>query len=377
MDPGSEDCLVEFTMDDSWELLADSMMVVVEQSEEPPNNKEAGSDSQPRMTSDSSVTSHAPSVEGQVAMVADKEEVKTRSSLEDADEESKDDWEIWGSLEDHLWFMEKTLEYIPEPGDSLRNDPPPVPDPSTHVNLSVETPGGVLDQDIGRPLLEGMICSPRGLPVLATAGDEGVSSTNGTEDEATFVSLSDVEQPDDVGPSGGHGVVAEDPIPPANDRQSSSKAPVMKDVELEERPDNLTVMPSTSQAGTSAGKHTGKENTVSSIDQNVRKDCVHDAEGVCDIHGAGAKEHWRYAKGMVKGRRGSTPTMKHTKEWYWACDLGTRGGGKMRQLSLSSYMKTTSNKKTSTQNTSVPQPDRDNAVLRGDLSGSMTVKKHQ
>ena len=329
------------------------------------------------MTSDSSVTSHAPSVEGQVAMVADKEDVKTKSSLEDDNEESKDDWEIWGSLEDHLWFMEKTLEYIPEPGDSLRDDPPPVPDPSTHVNLSVETPGGVSDQDIGRPLIEGMICSPRGLPVLATAGAEGVSSTNGTDDEATFVDLSDVEQPDDVGPNGGRGVVAEDRIPPANDRQSSSKAPVMKEVELEERPEDLTVMPSTSQAGTSAGKQTGKDKTVSGIDPNVRKDCVHDAEGVCDVHGAGAKEHWRYAKGMVRGRRGSTPTMKHTKEWYWACDLGTRGGGKMRQLSLSSYMKTTSNKKTSTQNTSVPQPDRDNAVLRGDLSGSMTVRKHQ
>ena len=98
---------------------------------------------------------------------------------------------------------------------------------------------------------------------MATAGAEGVSSINGTEDEATFVGLSDVEQPDDEGPSEGRGVIAEDRIPPANDRQSSSRAPVMKDLELEERPDDLTVMPSTSQPETSAGRTPGKDKTLS------------------------------------------------------------------------------------------------------------------
>ena len=69
------------------------------------------------------------------------------------------------------------------------------------------------------------------------------------------------------------------------------------------------------------------------LNPSVKRDCVHDAEGVCDVHGARAKEYWRPAKGMVRGRRGSTPTMRHAKEWYWVCDLGTRGRGKMRQQS--------------------------------------------
>ena len=67
--------------------------------------------------------------------------------------------------------------------------------------------------------------------------------------------------------------------------------------------------------------------------------------------------------------------MKHAKEYYYSCDVVVRGQGRMKQTTLSSFMKTTNTMKTETQNTSVPVPDRDDEVLRGDQQGSMTVKK--
>ena len=353
------------------------VMAVVEQSEETPDNKEVRSSDQSRMTTVSSEIRHAPLVEGQVDMVASQDDEEVMSSLEDGDGESKDDLKLWGSLEDHEWFMEKTLEYIPEPGDSLRDNPPPVPDPSTPNNKSVETPGGVTDQGDGHPLFEGTKCSPRGLPILATAGADGVAPYNLTEGGAQFVDLGVVEHAEDDEPGEGRGVVADDQTPPADDQQLSTRSPGMKDVMTKKSSDDLTATPSSSQPETNAGRTTGKDNTLQMSNSIVMRECVHDEKGVCDVHGTGAKEYWRPAKGMVRGRRGSTPTMRHAKEWYWACDLGTLGRGRMRQTSLSSFMKTTSNKKTSTQNTSVPQPDRDNAVLRGDLNCSMTVKKYQ
>ena len=72
---------------------------------------------------------------------------------------------------------------------------------------------------------------------------------------------------------------------------------------------------------------------------------------------------------MVKGRRGNTTVMKHEKEYYFFCDIVVKGRGRMKQTTLSSYMKTTIKQKTSTQNNSVPVPDSDNEVLRGDLKG--------
>ena len=70
-------------------------------------------------------------------------------------------------------------------------------------------------------------------------------------------------------------------------------------------------------------------------------------------------------------------TMKHAREYYYSCDLGTRGWGRMKQTTLSSFLKTTNDRKTSTNNTSIPVPDRDTEVLRGDHTGSMTVKNTQ
>ena len=93
------------------------------------------------------------------------------------------------------------------------------------------------------------------------------------------------------------------------------------------------------------------------------------------MHKAKAKEYWRPGGRMVKGRRGNAPVMKHAKEYYFSCEIVVRGKGRMKQTTLSSYVKTTNNKKTRRQTISVPVPDREDEVLRGDLKGSMTVRK--
>ena len=49
---------------------------------------------------------------------------EVRFSVEDSEEESKDDFGLWGTQEDHESFMEMILPYIPESGDSSRNPPP-------------------------------------------------------------------------------------------------------------------------------------------------------------------------------------------------------------------------------------------------------------
>ena len=82
---------------------------------------------------------------------------------------------------------------------------------------------------------------------------------------------------------------------------------------------------------------------------------------------------------MVKGKRGKATVMKHEKEHYFSCDIVVKGKGRMKQMTLSSYVKTTNNMKTRTQTNSVPVPDSDTEVLRGDQQGvtnfSMTVKE--
>ena len=49
---------------------------------------------------------------------------EVRFSVEDSEEESKDDFGLWGTQEDHESFMEMILPYIPQSGDSSRNPPP-------------------------------------------------------------------------------------------------------------------------------------------------------------------------------------------------------------------------------------------------------------
>ena len=134
-------------------------------------------------------------------------------------------------------------------------------------------------------------------------------------------------------------------------------------------------MPSTSQPSTNAVETPGKPRANHVTNTPVQRECVHDKHGWCEVHGAIAKEYWRPAGRMVKGRRGSAPVMKHAKEYHFSCDVVVRGRGRMKQTTLSSFVKTTDNKKTRTQNISVPVPDCEDEVLRGDQKGSMTVKR--
>ena len=69
--------------------------------------------------------------------------------------------------------------------------------------------------------------------------------------------------------------------------------------------------------------------------------------------------------------------MRHAREYYFACDLGTRGRRKMRQMTLSSFFMTTDDKKTRTQDNRVPVPDIDIDTLRGNRRGSVTDDKTQ
>ena len=139
-------------------------------------------------------TDHAPSVEGQ-AKVVDEGDAGIKSFVEEEEVwESKDDWELWGTQEDHDSFMELTLPYIPEPGDSQIDRTSPVPDSTTPVNKRVGTPDGVTDQGEGHPLIEGTKCPPRGLPNLATTCADSVVSIDLTDDDAHFVRLEVVKR---------------------------------------------------------------------------------------------------------------------------------------------------------------------------------------
>ena len=67
--------------------------------------------------------------------------------------------------------------------------------------------------------------------------------------------------------------------------------------------------------------------------------------GVCTLHGPGAAKHWKPRMLVTIGKDGkSVKTM--TKEYYYVCDLappmdGGKGGGRLRQTSLSNFVKTT------------------------------------
>ena len=170
-------------------------------------------------------TDHAPSVEGQ-AKVVDEGDVGIKSFVEEEEVwESKDDWELWGTQEDHDSFMELTLPFIPEPRDSHIDHPPPVPDSTTPVNKRVGTPDGVTDQGEGHPLMEGTKSPPRGFPNLATTPADGVASIDPAEDDAHFARLEVVEQGAVDKPGRGLGAGADILIGASDDPQSATKSP--------------------------------------------------------------------------------------------------------------------------------------------------------
>ena len=70
------------------------------------------------------------------------------------------------------------------------------------------------------------------------------------------------------------------------------------------------------------------------IRTDAMEECQHSRGGVCHLHGPGASLHWRPARrtGRGRGRGGSNG---YRREYYYSCDLGPRGRGRLRQSSLS------------------------------------------
>ena len=61
------------------------------------------------------------------------------------------------------------------------------------------------------------------------------------------------------------------------------------------------------------------------------KVCTYRKGGVCDIHGPGAKYHWKPIRNPVPGPDGKLLT----RRYYWVCEIGPKGRGKLRQTKLS------------------------------------------
>ena len=71
-----------------------------------------------------------------------------------------------------------------------------------------------------------------------------------------------------------------------------------------------------------------------------RVQCQHDKDGVCNLHGMGAKRMWKLALTLTRGADGSL-VRKKGRVTYYVCDLGRVGrGGKLSQMKISSYFQT-------------------------------------
>ena len=265
--------------------------------------------------------------------------------------------------------MDLTLPYVPEPGDSTKYPPSPVIDTTTPVNKRVGTHIRVTDHGVGHPLFVGTESPTRGLLKLATTSANSLSGLNLVEGDGQFASMEVVDPGAVEEPGVSIRSVADVLDSASGDPELATKSPGA--VGEEEVPDPEIVMgvPSTSQPGTSAEEQPSKPSINHDINPPVMRECIHDKDGWCEVHQAKAKEYWRPGKGMVKGKRGKATVMKHEKENYFSCDIVVKGKGRMKQMTLSSYLKTTDNLKTRTQNNSVPIPDIDAEVLRGDLKG--------
>ena len=65
-------------------------------------------------------------------------------------------------------------------------------------------------------------------------------------------------------------------------------------------------------------------------------DCVYRRGGDCTRHGPGAKLYWKPLRPPVAGPDG----VLKTRKYYYSCDIGPRGRGRLRQQRLS-FRKTT------------------------------------
>ena len=70
------------------------------------------------------------------------------------------------------------------------------------------------------------------------------------------------------------------------------------------------------------------------------RQCQHDKDGVCSIHGEGAKEMWKPAPTITRGKDGALRRRKGRVSYY-VCEEGRVGrGGKLTQTKMSSFFKT-------------------------------------
>ena len=61
-----------------------------------------------------------------------------------------------------------------------------------------------------------------------------------------------------------------------------------------------------------------------------RQSCVYRRGGNCTTHGPGAQRYWRPLGTPRRGPRGNMVT----REYYYSCDIGPRGRGRLRQARL-------------------------------------------
>ena len=70
--------------------------------------------------------------------------------------------------------------------------------------------------------------------------------------------------------------------------------------------------------------------------QRERDECVYRRGGVCEKHGPGAKLYWKPLNKPAPGPGGKMVT----RHYYYSCDVGPRGRGRLKQTTLS-FRKTT------------------------------------
>ena len=73
--------------------------------------------------------------------------------------------------------------------------------------------------------------------------------------------------------------------------------------------------------------------------------CSHDKDGVCAVHGAGARETWKYVGKTVDWVNGRKVT-KCKKKTIFVCDVDPMGGGRLKQQKISFLIPSTSKGKT-------------------------------
>ena len=97
--------------------------------------------------------------------------------------------------------------------------------------------------------------------------------------------------------------------------------------------EDIQLLPTSSERVSTGREDPTKE--VISTDTEVRR-CSYNKVGRCKIHGDGARKVPVMVNVPVEGE-GGMKTTKGQKKYIWRCDI-SRGGKKMKQTSLSSFL---------------------------------------